>query len=87
VWETLTPREQDVLRLLGEGLSNRDIGKRLCIAEKTVGKHVSAVLNKLGLNSRTAAALWWREARLDGDSTHGVKLPIRKGRNSSYEDG
>lgn len=65
VWETLTLREQDVLRLLGEGLNNRDIGKRLCIAEKTVGKHVSAVLDKLGLNSRTEAALWQRDAGLD----------------------
>jgi len=87
VWEMLTQREQDVLRLVAEGLSNRDIGERLGIAEKTVGKHVSAVLDKLGLNSRTEAALWQRNAGLDGDSTQGEKLPIRKGRNSPHEDG
>lgn len=87
MWDTLTVRERDVLRLLATGLSNRDIGERLGIAEKTVGKHVSAVLDKLGLNSRTEAALWQRNAGLDGDSTKGGKLPIRKGRNSPYKDG
>ncbi len=87
VWESLTMREREVLRLMGEGLSNRDIGERLGIAEKTVGKHVSAVLDKLGLNSRTEAALWQRDAGLDGDNTQGGKLPIRKGGNSPYKDG
>jgi len=87
VWESLTTREHEVLRLMGEGLSNRDIGERLGIAEKTVGKHVSAVLDKLGLSSRTEAALWWRDAGLGAGQHAGGKLPIRKGRNSPHKDG
>jgi DNA-binding NarL/FixJ family response regulator len=65
LWEAMTLRERDVLRLLAAGLSNREIGKRLCIAEKTVSKHVSAVLDALGVSSRTEAALWWRDSGLD----------------------
>lgn len=65
VWETLTPREQEVLRLLPLGLSNREIGERLDIAEKTVSKYVSGILTTLGATSRTEAALWWRNSGLD----------------------
>jgi two-component system response regulator DevR len=53
----LTPQEQRVASLLAEGLSNRQIGHRLGLAEKTVKNHVSAVLNKLGAANRTEAAL------------------------------
>ncbi|QIK62848.1 AAA family ATPase [Leucobacter viscericola] len=52
----LTPREQQVLDLVAEGLSNRQIGERLFISAKTVSVHVSAVLRKLGVSSRTQAA-------------------------------
>ncbi|QIM19165.1 AAA family ATPase [Leucobacter coleopterorum] len=52
----LTPREQQVLDLVAEGLSNRQIGERLFISAKTVSVHVSAVLRKLGVSSRTLAA-------------------------------
>ncbi|MCU0754424.1 MAG: response regulator transcription factor [Xanthomonadales bacterium] len=58
----LSPREQDVLTLLAEGLSNVDIGRRLGIGESTVKTHVSNVLAKLGVSDRTQAAVQaWRQ--------------------------
>jgi DNA-binding CsgD family transcriptional regulator/tetratricopeptide (TPR) repeat protein len=52
----LTPREQEVLALLSEGLPNREISRRLVISERTVDHHVSAVLSKIGVSSRAEAA-------------------------------
>ena len=56
--EELTERETEVLRLLAQGLSNKDISRTLNIAEQTVKTHVSHVLDKLGVPSRTQAALY-----------------------------
>ncbi|WP_377891249.1 response regulator [Alkalihalobacillus sp. R86527] len=53
----LTPREQDVLREITSGKSNKEIATTLYITEKTVKTHVSSVLSKLGLHDRTQAAL------------------------------
>jgi DNA-binding NarL/FixJ family response regulator len=52
----LTAREQEVLGLLSEGLADREISRRLVISERTVHHHVAAVLSKIGVQSRTAAA-------------------------------
>ena len=56
--EKLTEREIDVLRLLAKGLSNKEIASSLSITEKTVKTHVSNILSKLNVPSRTQAALY-----------------------------
>jgi len=56
--DVLTPREVDVLRLLGRGLANKRIALELGIAERTVKTHVSSILAKLGVTDRTQAALY-----------------------------
>jgi two-component system, NarL family, response regulator LiaR len=56
--EPLTERETDVLRLLARGMSNKEIAQTLIIGEKTVKTHVSNILAKLGVPSRTQAALY-----------------------------
>lgn len=55
--DELTPRELDVLRLLAHGLANKEIARDLGIGEKTVKTHVSSILSKMGVLSRTQAAL------------------------------
>jgi len=56
--EALTERETDVLRLLARGKANKEIAAELTIGEKTVKTHVSNILMKLGVQSRTQAALY-----------------------------
>jgi two-component system, NarL family, response regulator LiaR len=56
--DVLTEREKDVLQLLAQGNSNKEISRALNIAEQTVKTHVSHILNKLGTPSRTQAALY-----------------------------
>jgi DNA-binding NarL/FixJ family response regulator len=75
----LTPHERSVLVLIGEGLTNRQIGERLFIAEKTVKTYVSTMFRKLGLKQRTAAAAY--VARIfDGrtiESGHNMRITDR----------
>jgi two-component system, NarL family, response regulator LiaR len=56
--EALTERETEVLRLLAQGQSNKEIARGLSIGEKTVKTHVSSILGKLNVSSRTQAALY-----------------------------
>lgn len=55
---SLTKRQLATLMLLGQGLSNRGIARRLEIGEETVKSHVKALLERLNLNNRTALVLW-----------------------------
>jgi len=58
----LSEREQEVLRLIAEGMSNAEMAEKLVLSEKTVKSHVSNILNKLHLADRTQAAVFaWRE--------------------------
>jgi len=62
-WATpapLTPRESEVLRLIGNGLSNKEIAQRLCIELPTVKNHVHNILEKLSVRRRGEAAAWLR---------------------------
>ena len=54
----LTPHERSVLELIGEGLTNKQIGERLFLGEKTVKNYISSLFRKLGLKQRTAAAAY-----------------------------
>ena len=64
----LTPQERRILELIGEGLTNRQIGERMFLAEKTVKNYVSALFAKLGMERRTQAAAY--AVRVLGDQ-HG----------------
>jgi DNA-binding NarL/FixJ family response regulator len=61
----LTKRELEVLRLVVKGLTNREIAYTLEIKERTVAFHVSNILKKLGVNSRTEAAVWAKDQGVD----------------------
>lgn len=62
--EVLTDRERDVVRLVGRGMSNKEIAAELVITERTARTYVSNILGKLGLSSRTQVALWAVEHHL-----------------------
>jgi DNA-binding NarL/FixJ family response regulator len=68
----LSAREREVLTLLGDGMTNRQIGEALFISEKTASVHVTHILTKLGVSSRTEAALLAQRA---GDMTSRSPAP------------
>jgi DNA-binding NarL/FixJ family response regulator len=55
----LTPREWEILTLIAQGASNREIAQRLYISEKTVKNHITSLLGRLELRDRTQAAIWF----------------------------
>jgi two-component system response regulator DevR len=59
----LTDREREVLALISDGLTNREMGERLFLAEKTIKNYVSGLLAKLGVQRRTQAAVYGAEIR------------------------
>ncbi|MDY5585092.1 MAG: response regulator transcription factor [Arcanobacterium sp.] len=62
----LTPSERKVLELIGDGLSNREIGEKLGVAEKTVKNHITSLLAKMGMQRRTQVAAWVAGQRASG---------------------
>lgn len=61
----LSDQERKILELIGEGLTNRQIGEQLFLAEKTIKNYVSSILSKLGLQRRTQAAVFVTKAKND----------------------
>jgi len=75
--ERLTARELDVLQMISDGLANKEIAWKLRISEKTVKKHVSTILDKFGLQSRTQAALHaWRFGLARPERAHLGEMPL-----------
>ena len=70
----LTEREREVLRLVGEGLPNKSIARRLGITERTVKAHLTSVYQQLGVTDRTQAALWvQRQGQIIGQTGHSAR--------------
>ena len=76
----LNPREREVLSLIADGLTNRHIGERLVLTEKTVKNYVSSLLSKLGLQSRTQAAV------LHLSASAPTRSPFRPGGRGADDD-
>lgn len=77
--EPLTEREREVLALVGRGASNKEIAKALVITERTARTHVSNILGKLGLASRTQAALYAVERNLVDAAGRSIDTNQRRG--------
>lgn len=58
---TLTVREAEILSLIHEGLSSRDMAKRLFVSYRTIGFHINNAYEKIGVHNRVNAARWYRE--------------------------
>ena len=63
---SFTRRERDILRLVAQGLSNKEIAAQLCLSEKTVRNRLNEIFSKLGVSNRTQAAIWAIEHGLGG---------------------
>jgi DNA-binding NarL/FixJ family response regulator len=73
---SLTDREREVLWLVGEGLPNKSIARRLGISERTVKAHLTSIYQQLGVTDRTQAALWaHRQAELQAGTSRGFRGP------------
>ena len=91
VTDPLTPREREVLGLIGRGMANKVIARELSLSEKTVKAHVSSILAKLGVTDRTQAALYAVRAGLVGTAPKldlqqlGEPRPVRVGRPAELD--
>ena len=65
-YASLSPQQRRILRLIADGLTNRQIGAEMFLAEKTVKNYVSSLLHKLGFARRTEAAVWATELHRPG---------------------
>ena len=66
LYQTLSVREREVLRLIADGFHNDEIAERLVIAERTVKSHINNILSKLQVADRTQAAIFaWRQGMMD----------------------
>jgi two-component system response regulator DevR len=70
----LSPRQREVLAYLGEGLTNREIAAHLSLSEKTVKNYVSAILEKIGVSTRSAAAAYMARVQADRE----LRLPAEE---------
>ncbi len=66
----LSPQERRIVALLAEGLTNKEIGERLGLTEKTIKNYLATVFDKLGISRRAQAAALFVEARRDGEQQH-----------------
>ena|SRR5438128_3085740 len=71
----LSPREREVAALVASGLSNREIGERLFIAERTAEGHLEQIRNKLGFHSRAEVAAWAVSSGLVAGRASAVVVP------------
>jgi DNA-binding NarL/FixJ family response regulator len=70
-YESLSPQERRILELIADGLTNRQIGTEMYLAEKTVKNYVSSLLHKLGFSRRTEAAVYAADLRRDTPKSSG----------------
>jgi non-specific serine/threonine protein kinase len=82
----LTSREQEVVNLVSQGLSNKAIGRQLILSERTVEMHVANALHKLGLSSRAQLATWAVHQNL-ASPVNGVRGPLGEGPMSGVPAG
>ena len=80
----LSPQERRILELIGEGLTNRQIGERIFLAEKTVKNYVSALFDKLGLERRTQAAAFAVRVLTDGEQRADHERPAARGQHPGW---
>ena len=81
--ERLTPRELEVLQQVADGLANKEIARKLSISEKTVKSHISTILDKFGLESRTQAAMHAARMGLVGGEPITGSWPLMRLRSAS----
>jgi NarL family two-component system response regulator LiaR len=74
-WERLTEREREVLRLVAAGRSNKGIAHEMGISEKTVEYHVTNILGKLGVGSRSEAIVWIKNSGLSVGASDPREIP------------